>query len=340
MKKRIHRLHVIILLSLVTIAIILLTTNFILEKNYSNQPTTFGISYSPRYAKELGLNEKATYQSILSDLKTKVVRLNAYWDEIELQKDQFNFDELDWLVDEAAKHKAQVILAIGYKLPRWPECRAPSWLEYNDYKSYKNYNYLRERQLLMLRAVIEHFEKNPTISAWQVENEPLLKFGLCPQPDRDFLQKEVAYINSQTKKPIMVTDSGELRLWITPMKLSDIFGTTLYRKVDDPIFGEIFYPLPPWFYRLKSDLVRKFFAPNNQQTIVSELQAEVWAAKPLNEIPLQEQLNHYSLDQFKQTISFAKRTGFRQVYLWGVEWWYYLASHGHLEYLEYAKGLF
>ena len=100
------------------------------------------------------------------------------------------------------------------------------------------------------------------------------------------------------------------------------------------------YPLKPWFYRIKSDLVRQFFAPNNQKTIIVELQAETWSNQTLLETPLDIQLKNFSLQQFKDTVEFAKKTGFSEIYLWGVEWWYYLSQHNHPEYLKYSESLF
>ncbi len=312
----------IIILLLIILVSIFVVSNLQIDKENLQKPASFGVSFSPRYALELGLNPKLTYQSILQELGTKSVRLSAYWDEIESEQDKFNFDELDWYVSEAAKNQARVLLAIGYKLPRWPECRAPKWL-----------SNLRERQLKMLGAVIAHYEKNPTINAFQVENEPLLEFGVCPPPDRQFLKKEVEFVRNLTKKPVIITDSGELRSWFTPAKLSDILGITLYRTVETPIFGTFHYPFPPWFYRLKANLVGK-------KTIVVELQAEPWATHSLTQTPLDKQIKRFSLEQFKKNIEFAQKTGFEEVYLWGVEWWYFMAQQGHPEYLDYAKGLF
>ena len=142
------------------------------------------------------------------------------------------------------------------------------------------------------------------------------------------------------KKPIIITDSGELRPWRTPMQLSDIFGTTLYRVIDNPWLGPFQYPLRPWFYRTKSDLIRKVFAPQNQKTIISEFQAEPWAMQPLTEIPIKEQLSKFPISRLQETVDFARKTGFPEAYFWGVEWWYYLAKNDHPEYLNYAKTLF
>ncbi|MBI4036791.1 cellulase family glycosylhydrolase [Candidatus Daviesbacteria bacterium] len=332
-----HKIHILILIILIILASIFVISNLQTDRENSHRPVTYGISFDPTYAKYLGLDPKSTYQSILKDLSIKNIRLSALWDRIEpldsAQGKPFYFEELDWYVSKATQNKAQVILAIGFKLPRWPECRVPRWLETRNEE-------LRTRQLIMLKAVIEYYEKNPTIVAWQLENEPLLEFGVCPKPDRQFLQKEVEFVRSKTSKPIIISDSGELRPWVTPMKLSDIFGTTLYRIVETPIIGQFYYPLRPWFYRIKSDLVRKFFAPQNQKTIIVELQTETWSNRPLSQTPVDEQIQNFTLQQFKDTIDFARKTGFSEIYLWGVEWWYYLLQNGHPEYLQYAKSLF
>lgn len=334
LQKHLHHLHILILVGFLILSAVLLLANIYIEKINLLQPLRFGVSFSPRYAKELGLDPKKTFSHILKDLRVRNLRLTAYWDEIEKEKDRFDFAELDYYIDQASKNQAKVILAIGYKLPRWPECRAPLWLDQKDIIR------RQKLQLRMIEATIRHFDKNSKVSAFQIENEPLLEFGLCPPPDRKFFQKEIEFVRSLTKKSIIVTDSGELRTWVTPMRQSDIFGTTLYRKVYDSFFGDLYYPIPPWYYRVKSDLVRKIFAQGNQKTIVSELQAEVWAAAPLTSIPVEEQVKSLPLKQLEKTIHFAKRTGLNEFYIWGVEWWYYLKNNGQPQYLEYAKTIF
>lgn len=334
MRKHIHHIHIFILLGVLLISLILLLGNFYTEKFLLNRQVTFGVSFAPRYAMELGLDPKETYQSILNELNVKNLRLSAYWDEIEPEEGHFDFTGIDYYIDKATQNKTTVDLAVGYKLPRWPECRSPKWL------NQANLKLLREKQLVMVEEVVKHYRDNLTVTSFQVENEPLLSFGVCPKVDKEFFIKEVNLVRSLTQKTIIITDSGELRSWIEPMRQSDTFGTTLYRKVHDKYFGDLYYPIPPWHYRLKAEVVKKLFAPKNKKTIVSELQAELWAAAPLETLPLKTQLDRFSLDQFKVSVNYAKRTGFDEFYLWGVEWWYYLAARGHPEYLEYAKTLF
>lgn len=77
----------------------------------------FGVTFSRFKAEELKLDWRETYLAILDDLKVKHLRLGAYWDDIETQSGQYDFSNLDWQIEEAEKHGAQIILAIGFRLP-------------------------------------------------------------------------------------------------------------------------------------------------------------------------------------------------------------------------------
>ncbi len=183
--------------------------------------------------------------------------------------------------------------------------------------------------------MVQKYDSDSSIEYWQVENEPLLGgFGQCDMPDEKFLSYEVELVRSLSGKPIIVTDSGELGFWITPMRLSDTFGTTLYRKVYNPILGYTNYPVLPYLYNIKSKL------SGGKKTIIVELQAEPWS--PTNNLKdnVEEHAETFSSKDFENTIQYAKATGFSENYLWGVEWWYFMAKNGHPEYLEYAKSLF
>lgn len=318
---------IVLLLSLITVFLV----GFIFEQQNLKQPQKLGVSFSPRYATELGIDPKQTFTNILKDLQVKHLRLSAYWDEIEPVKGEYNFQELDQYINQAGAENATVILGIGMKLPRWPECFIPTWADSKDLDN------LHKDELEMLKNVVNHYKDNPTIVAWQVENEPMFSYGVCPTISREFLKTAVEQIRAQSGKTIIVTDSGELRPWRTPMQLSDVFGTTLYRSVSNPVLGRFIWRLPAWSYSLKSYLARSLFAPQNSHTIVSELQAESWFDKSLTQIPLDEQIKAFTPKDLVKNVKYAHKTGFSESYLWGVEWWYYLASFGHPEYLETAR---
>lgn len=304
-----------------------------------NPPTeevSLGVSFSQSYAKSLNLDWKKTYLSLFNDLGVKKIRLNSYWTDTEPTPGYYFFSELDFMLDEATKHDAKVLLVIGAKQPLWPECHIPLWAKQLPL------NERRLKTLDLIQTVVEKYKNHPAIWGWQVENEPLFDYGAeCDPADRQFLKSEVSLVKRlDPSRPIIISDSGELRLWRTPMQLSDIFGTTLYRSVYNPIFGYFYWPLPPAAYRLKSDLVRKIFAQNNDKTIIVELQTEPWLPKFATQIPIDQQVKTFSSNDLINNVNYAKRTGFDEVYLWGAEWWYFMNNNNNPQYLESAKQIF
>ena len=98
---------------------------------------------------------------------------------------------------------------------------------------------------------------------------------------------------------------------------------------------------PKEFYRLKAYLTQKIFAPDSSGVFISELQAEPWTSTtPLHQMPVSEQIQNFSITDFRDIVAFTAQTAISEQYLWGVEWWYFMKEKGHSEYWDYAKGLF
>lgn len=300
------------------------------------QKIKYGVTFSAPYARYLGLNPEEVLGSINKDLSAKLIRIPVYWDEVEKEPGVYDFSATDRLLDIARVGNPEIIPVIGYKVPRWPECFAPAWVKELDQSQHQ------EKILELLQASVTNFQNRPQISAWQVENEPLLPFGECKIFDEVFLKKEVELVKSLDPRPIVLTDSGELGFWIQALRYSDLMGTSLYRTVYDPHLGFLTYPFPPLYYRLKAAITQMIFAPNSQGVFISELQAEPWVLpdKPLIDTPISEQVKLFPLSKFQEVVHFTARTGIEKQYFWGVEWWYYMKVHGHPEYWEYAKTLF
>ncbi|MDP3770145.1 MAG: hypothetical protein U1A25_02310 [Candidatus Sungbacteria bacterium] len=303
-----------------------------------DRPITWGVTFSDRFSRKLGLESEKVLETILTDLQPKKIRLVAYWDEIETTQGIFNFSRLDWQLRMAAKAHTDVILVVGMRVPRWPECFIPAWA------SGLTTEEREEAVRIYVGELIKHYRNYREIKTWQMENEPFLPFGLCPNRGKSFVEKEREIIRSlDTSRPILITDSGEFGFWIKPLRLADIFGTTMYRKVYPPstgfIFGEIEYPLAPSHFRFKEKITRFLLKEYTKPFIVIELQAEPWGKVEIDGLPLEEQISLFSLDYFKETIAYAKQTGFGEYYLWGAEWWYMLKQRGHPEYWEEAKAL-
>lgn len=278
-----------------------------------------GVSFSEPHSQWLGLNWREAYTAVLDDLHVRDLRLAAYWNWIEWPDQQWHFEGIDWQMDEAAKRGATVTLAIGRRLPRWPECHVPDWAKALPEQQQ------REQVLAYIRAVVERYRNHPALRMWQVENEPLLSvFGECPPPDRAFTEREIALVQSLDKvHPILVTDSGELSLWMRTAAMGDYLGTTMYRVVWNRLVGYWSYDriIPPAFYRLKAFLAGK----RADRMIISELQAEPWVPRgSLFDLPLAEQRRSMDADRLRAHVTFARQTGFSEAILWGAEYWYWL----------------
>lgn len=278
----------------------------------------WGVNFSQKHADSLGLNWRETYLALLDGLGAKELKIASDWDILEPADGQFYFGDLDWQINEAEKRGANVILIMGMKTSRWPECHIPYWATKITKKEQQD-----EIFKLLEKIVLRYNGKN-SIWAWQVENEPLFQFGSCPWQDEEFLKKEINFVKSLDSKarPVIISDSGELSFWFRAARLGDIVGTTLYRKIWAEDLGiYLSYPLPPVFYWRKAELIKMIFG---KEVINIELQAEPWGKTLLYDLPLAEQKKSMDLGQFRKNIEFAKKAGFKKNYLWGSEWWYWM----------------
>ncbi len=321
---------------IIVLALVVFIVGISLHKPSSaGEDISWGITYSKVYSEYLGLDWEETYIAILDELKPSVIRLPVYWNDIEKNRGVFNFKDYDFIMNEADKRGIGITVAVGKKLPRWPECHVPKWamiLPKDEIQSLAN---------KMIIKTVDRYKNLDNLKAWQVENEPFLPFfGECPAVDAKGLDEEIKLVKFlDPSKPIIVTDSGELSIWLRAAKRADIFGTTMYRivwsKTFSPYLGYIKYPLPPKFFWLKANLVHLFYG--DKPMIVSELQAEPWGATSAK-MTLEEQEKTMSLVDFYDNVEYAQEVGFREVYLWGAEWWYFMKTkNDRPEFWEAAK---
>ncbi len=292
----------------------------------------FGVTYSKKFSSELGLDWKETHQQIIDDLKVKYIRLPIYWEDVEYNKGVYDFSDYDYLISEGKKNNVNYIINLGYRLPRWPECHFPQWLDIEDKEELEN------SLLNYLELSIKNFKNHNNVLYWQIENEPYLgSFGICPKLDIDLFNKEIELVKSLDDRKIIISASGELSTWHREKRKADIFATTLYRVVHNPYFGFFKYPLPASFYYLKA----KATGIEPKSSLIIELQAEPWSPNgSLVDIEELEYNKSFDLEQLKANAYFATKTNFQQAYLWGVEWWYLQKIKGNERYWEFAKTLF
>ncbi len=296
----------------------------------------YGMSFNTPYARELGLDWRETYDAILDDLKVRHLRLAAHWPMIEPVANIYNFEELDYQIKRAEEKGATVVLAVGRRLPRWPECHVPKWARELSKAEQQS------AQIRYMEQVVERYKNSSAVLMWQVENEPFLEvfaFEHCGELDVDFLDREVDIVrNLDPTRKILVTDSGNLGTWSGAYTRGDVFGTSVYVHFWNPELGQFRTVLPSSAYRIKSNLMGVLYA--KKPTILIELSAEPWLLEPVAEVPLEVQFTRMNLEKFEDILEYAKDTRFDTQYLWGAEWWYWLKLQGHEEMWERGQRLF
>ncbi|MBI4050284.1 MAG: beta-galactosidase [Candidatus Doudnabacteria bacterium] len=295
----------------------------------------WGVNFSIPQATYLGFEWQKLYLDILDELDAKRLRVMAYWELVEPSQGGFDFSAMDFILEEARRRGVRIMLVLGHKQPRWPECHEPGWARNLESKT-------KHQELLeYIEAVVKRYKDHPAIAAWQVENEPLFPFGPdCGRIPFGVYREEVALVKSLDSRPIVVTDSGEKGAWLpTTWAGGEIFGATMYREIyHDKLGRYIKYPIPPALYRWKAGWLWLFSGVSG--IIGVELQAEPWFATDVYRTPWERQRELMNGEKFLENVAYARRVGFAENYFWGVEWWYYARQvKGDAEIWNLAKKL-
>lgn len=323
LKKKTFHFSVIGIVSCVFVAVPLF---FWFHTSEADNHTTWGVNFSESQAEYLGLDAKETYLAIINDLGAKHIKLHINWNATEIANDVYDFSSLDFQVAEAEKHNVKLILVVGMKTGRWPECHTPEWfLETPEAE--------RTDEIVQYVRVLTHrYKDSSAVEFWQIENEPFLEFGTCPEwyyeYDAALVEKEIAAVRAiDPSRKIIVSESGELGDWTTAASIADVVGVTMYRSTwngAEETFGLNPYTfLAPQFYAAKASYIRQVY---NKPVISIELQAEPWTAKPLKDSKLEIQAQSMNPELFKENIDFARQAGLGTYYFWGAEWWYWMKT--------------
>ena len=318
------------------VLLLLVLAVVLLARKHVPTAITYGLSFNTPYTQELGLDPRDVYTAVLSELGVRHLRLAAHWTMVEPQNGVFDFSELDFQVAEAKKYGADIILAIGRRLPRWPECHVPGWAAELSWDKQK------DEIRAYLREVVSRYKDEPHIIYWQVENEPYLSTFArdhCGTLDEEFLKEEIALVRElDDTRPILVTDGGNFGTWYGAYRAGDVFGTSVYVYFWNPELGQFRTILPAVTYRIKENLMKLLYGA--KPTLLIELALEPWLVETVTDVPIETQLERMNPDKFDEIIEYAKATRLDRQYLWGAEWWYWLKTRGHPELWEKGRQLF
>ncbi len=283
-----------------------------------DRPMVVGVTFIPSYARYYDLDPKQTMRALIDELNVKQFRLVSYWDESEPNQGHYDFSELDWQFKYAEDAGAKVSLAIGLRQPRWPECHMPKWAMDQTKEQWQN-----ELKKYM-KTVIERYKSSPALESYQLENEYFMTvFGECPDHSRDRLIDEYHFVKQiDPEHPVIISRSNNAVGLPIGQPRPDEFGISIYKRVwDKNITKRYFeYPFPAWFYGFLAGAGK---IATGKDMIIHELQAEPWAPSETKTASLAEQDKSLDPDRLRQRFTYGEATGMREMYLWGVEWWYW-----------------
>ena len=174
--------------------------------------TLLGFSYRPRQAEAFGLDRREALSALLAQ-PFQLVRLGAYWNEIEPQRGVFRPDALDWQIEAAERAGLRIILAVGaVKTFGYPEFFAPAHgltrkLAEGALIEPSAYPALSEGAVAFVTRIIERYRDHPAIVAWQVEHEAVDPLGMehSWRLSAGFVEREVAAARaSDPSRPVML----------------------------------------------------------------------------------------------------------------------------------------
>lgn len=304
--------------------------------NWPSIPSTYeyGVTYSAKYARELSLDPKDTLKNIVDELNLKKIRLVAYWDEIESQKNVYDFSDLDWQMNFAEENNLEIVLAIGKRVPRYPECHVPEWAKSESIENQQN------RLLDYIGKVVSRYKNYESLKIWQVENEPFLTVYVpefCgSELDVNFFDKEIELVRRlDPDRKILTTDSGNLGKWLGAYKRGDIFGSTFYIYLTDSNLGQIKSFLNYNIYKFKRFISEIFYG--KKEVWLAEVSLEPWLTKPIREYDIEETFEYMNIERIDEILDKSAKTNFEEIYLWGAEWWYYLKLMGYPDIWNHLK---
>ena len=288
-----------------------------------NEPLKYGVTFIPNYAASFGLDPKDTMKAIIDELNVRQFRLVSYWKDYEKERGVYDFTELDWQFKMAEESGSKVSLAIGLRQPRWPECHMPKWAE-----DLPMEEWAPELKKFM-GATIDRYKDSPALESYQLENEFFLSvFGICPDFTRDRLIDEYNFVKEKDPThELIVSRSNNAMGWPVNEPIADTTAVSVYKRVWDKTLTKRYfeYPFPAWFYAFLGGAGK---LANGTDLIIHELQAEPWLPggmgfemNDVNDIP--EHDKSLSNERLQDRIEYGRATGLKEIYLWGVEYWYW-----------------
>lgn len=270
--------------------------------------TLLGFSFRPLQIAAFGLDAQATLEALLAQ-PFDLVRLPAYWNQIEVEPGRFDPSGLDRQLEAIERAGKQVILSVGaVKNFGYPEFFVPGHqlaqsLPEGSLIRRSTHAALLTAATHFIRQVVERYRDRRSIVAWQLEHEAVDPLGVehSWRLDMDFVQQELdALRGADSSRPVMMNGflptSSVVRLsqwWRTrdqgdslavAFRLADVVGIDYYPRHGLIALGPRTLYLDggrlPWQKALTRGLLDDI-RRQGKRLMVSEGQAEPWEAVTL-----------------------------------------------------------
>jgi hypothetical protein len=329
-------------------------------------PTLLGISFRPLQAAAFGLDVRLILQALL-DYPFQLIRLGAYWDQIEPEPGAFHTGELDWQIDAAEQAGKQIILCIGpLKTFGYPEFFVPAYHLRQPFPEHTliepaAYPALLEAARAFIYRIVERYSDRQSIVAWQLEHEAVDPLGIehSWRLDAAFVEAEAQTLRTaDPSRPLMMNGflptSLPVRLtqwWQTrdqgdslavAQRLADMVGIDYYpRHALATIGGKTLYldgSQGTWQKQMRKQLLA-WASAHRRLLLVAEGQAEPWEAVTTPPSPKNQGmyscLPEHLISNYNGWLSETGPGAWLYAYLfWGAEYWLLRKQGGDSSYLR------
>ncbi len=328
--------------------------------------TLLGISFRPLQAAAFSLDIHATLRTLLA-YPFQLIRLGAYWNQIEPEPGIFDTGSIDWQIDAAEQAGKQIILCVGpIKTFGYPEFFVPSHHLQKPFPEHtlihpSAYPALLQAACDYLTRLVERYRNRESIMAWQLEHEAVDPLGVehSWRLDAAFVEQEAqALRKADPTRPLLMNgflpSSLPVRLsqwWNTrdqgdslavAQRLADIVGIDDYpRNALLTIGSNTLYldgSQSSWPRQRRLELLR-WAQASGKRLFVTEGQAEPWETitappNPRGQVLSSCQPEHV-ITNYNRWMDEDGRLGQLYAYLfWGAEYWLLRMHSGDASYLR------
>ncbi len=328
--------------------------------------TLLGFSFRPRQVEAFSLDGPATLDALLA-YPFDLVRVAAYWNQIEPRPDQFDTSELDWQLEAIERAGKQVILSVGaiknFGYPEFfvPRHRLPRPLAEGSLVEPSTHADLLSGASRFIERIVKRYRDRTSIFAWQLEHEAVDPLGVehSWRLGVEFVQRELeALKGADPSRPVMMNGflptSSLVRLsqwWRTrdqgdslavATRLADIVGIDYYPRHALLALGPRTLYLDgvnlPW-QRSLIKTVLGGVRERGKRLMVSEGQAEPWEAVTVPPSPEQRAMFSCRPEEMIQNYNAAMEWAAygEPIYaylFWGAEYWILRNQLGDPSYLR------